>query len=245
MEVHAHSHTARKKWTHYFWEFLMLFLAVFCGFLAENLREHQIEYRRENQFMQSLLSDIKEDTLEINKSILKATKSMNYGDSVVIYLYNNPPGDILPEHFVNQFSWFALTRQSVAFNEVTAMQLKNAGNLRLIQNQEIIRKISTYWKEQENTRIVLDRCLIYRDRGRELEEKLFTSSDNLLIEVGIIKQNTKDIQVIQKDPVLWSQYANVIRHCSGTNSTLVEQLKKQLALANELILLLKKEYYLD
>jgi hypothetical protein len=38
MEVHAHSHTARKKWTHYFWEFLMLFLAVFCGFMAENIR---------------------------------------------------------------------------------------------------------------------------------------------------------------------------------------------------------------
>ena len=30
MEVHAHTHTPRKKWTHYFWEFLMLFLAVFC-----------------------------------------------------------------------------------------------------------------------------------------------------------------------------------------------------------------------
>ena len=28
MEVPAHTHTARKKWTHYFWEFLMLFLAV-------------------------------------------------------------------------------------------------------------------------------------------------------------------------------------------------------------------------
>ena len=25
MEVHAHSHTERKKWTHYLWEFLMLF----------------------------------------------------------------------------------------------------------------------------------------------------------------------------------------------------------------------------
>ena len=34
MEVHHHAHTSRKKWTHYFWEFLMLFLAVFCGFLA-------------------------------------------------------------------------------------------------------------------------------------------------------------------------------------------------------------------
>ena len=25
MEVHHHAHTDRKKWTHYFWEFLMLF----------------------------------------------------------------------------------------------------------------------------------------------------------------------------------------------------------------------------
>jgi hypothetical protein len=45
MEVHHHAHASdpalhrgRKKWTHNFWEFLMLFLAVFCGFLAENQR---------------------------------------------------------------------------------------------------------------------------------------------------------------------------------------------------------------
>ena len=47
MEVHHHSHTACKKIAHYIWEFLMLFLAVFCGFLAENQREHMIEHRRE------------------------------------------------------------------------------------------------------------------------------------------------------------------------------------------------------
>ena len=39
MEVHHHAHTPdshrdKKKWTHYFWEFLMLFLAVFCGFFS-------------------------------------------------------------------------------------------------------------------------------------------------------------------------------------------------------------------
>jgi len=54
MEVHHHAHTARKKWTHYLWEFLMLFLAVFCGFLAENFREHQVEHNREKKFMASL-----------------------------------------------------------------------------------------------------------------------------------------------------------------------------------------------
>ena len=58
MEVHHHAHTARKKWTHYFWEFLMLFLAVFCGFLAENQREHMIEHQREKKFIYSLASDL-------------------------------------------------------------------------------------------------------------------------------------------------------------------------------------------
>ena len=49
MEVHAHTHTPRKKWTHYFWEFLMLFLAVFAGFLAEYQLEHKIEKDRARQ----------------------------------------------------------------------------------------------------------------------------------------------------------------------------------------------------
>ena len=29
MEVHHHPHALGKKWTHYLWEFLMLFPAVF------------------------------------------------------------------------------------------------------------------------------------------------------------------------------------------------------------------------
>jgi hypothetical protein len=42
MEVHAYSHTDRNKWTHYFWEFLILFFAVFAGFLAEHQRKKSI-----------------------------------------------------------------------------------------------------------------------------------------------------------------------------------------------------------
>ena len=57
MEIHAHTHTARsqspagKKWTHYFWEFLMLFLAVFCGFLAKYKLEQTIERHKEKEYM--------------------------------------------------------------------------------------------------------------------------------------------------------------------------------------------------
>ena len=73
MEVHAHSHTERKKWTHYFWEFLMLFLAVFCGFLAENQREHMVEHQREKQYMNSLITDLKGDTALI-RSVISFTE---------------------------------------------------------------------------------------------------------------------------------------------------------------------------
>ena len=65
MEVHAHTHTARKKWTHYFWEFLMLFLAVFCGFLAEYQLEHKIETDREKNLYNSMYEDLKMDTVVI------------------------------------------------------------------------------------------------------------------------------------------------------------------------------------
>lgn len=62
MEVHAHTHTPRKKWSHYFWEFLMLFLAVFCGFLAEYQLEHVIEQQREKRYMKSMVEDLKKDS---------------------------------------------------------------------------------------------------------------------------------------------------------------------------------------
>jgi hypothetical protein len=46
MEVHAHSHTERKKFIHYLWEFFMLFLAVTLGFLVENMREHLMDQKK-------------------------------------------------------------------------------------------------------------------------------------------------------------------------------------------------------
>jgi len=69
MEVHQHTHTPRKKFTHYFWEFFMLFLAVFCGFLAENWREHIVEHQREKKYILSLIGDIRKDTSELSNII--------------------------------------------------------------------------------------------------------------------------------------------------------------------------------
>jgi hypothetical protein len=44
--------------------------AVFCGFLAENFREHQVEHQREKQYIISMLRELEADTAQL-KIVLK------------------------------------------------------------------------------------------------------------------------------------------------------------------------------
>jgi hypothetical protein len=243
MEVHSHTHTERKKWTHYFWEFLMLFLAVFCGFVAENIREHQVEHSREREYMKALLSDIIEDTVEINKSTGMAKTAILYEDSLIQFIYIHPPADYLPDAFTNM-DGLALRRLKVVFNNITAEQLKNAGNLRLIRSQKIIRKISTYWNKQENTIIALDRYLDYRNRGRQFAEKLFAYSERELADAKLIPAIHTGTRVIHSEPVLWDEYSNILSHCRVTAKFYLEELTAQKILTLDLITALKNEYHL-
>ena len=88
MEVHHHAHTARKKWTHYFWEFLMLFLAVFCGFLAEYKLEHVIEHQRELKYVKSLIQDLKADTASLQHYVTLRKEKRMMMDSLVMFNIN-------------------------------------------------------------------------------------------------------------------------------------------------------------
>src|SRR4026209_1105854 len=89
MEVHHHSHTERKKWPHYFWEFLMLFLAVFCGFLAEYSLEHKIEKDREHQYIRSFVEDLERDTVTLNNRIAYCNLTIARADSAIT-VFNDP-----------------------------------------------------------------------------------------------------------------------------------------------------------
>ncbi len=153
MEVHAHTHTARKKWTHYFWEFLMLFLAVFCGFLAENIREHKVEKNREKQYMESLIADLKVDNQTLDKHISDIAKQLSMMDSMIVIL--NDPAMVVK----NGGLLYYLGRVSQRFNELsinnrTFEQLKNSGNFRLIRNLHTSDKIMAYYDKLQVIRQV-------------------------------------------------------------------------------------------
>jgi hypothetical protein len=144
MEVHTHTHTARKKWTHYLWEFLMLFLAVFCGFLAENQREHMIENRRRKQYMQSMIKDLKADTALINRCIHQLTYIIDGHDSLE-YMLENKKDD---EDFLKKLYYYntAVTYMDffVDWTQGTFEELKSSGNLRLITSKRVREEIQDY-----------------------------------------------------------------------------------------------------
>ena len=139
MEVHAHTHTARKKCKHYFWEFLMLFLAVFCGFLAENQREHMVEHQREEQYMGTMLEDLKSDTSLLNIAVKYWDNINNSIDSVADAIrFPLTNADLLKvyRHLNNALNYYSFKN-----NDRTIAQLKNSGGFRLIRKKIVAGKI--------------------------------------------------------------------------------------------------------
>ena len=197
MEVHAHTHTAtdpdiqrgKKKWTHYFWEFLMLFLAVFCGFLAEYQLEHKIEKERGKQYIHSFYADLVEDTTTITNSIKDfEAKLFVFSNSKACYdsLSNqNYPGTCMLELFLFSRGYIDLVT-----SDQTLLQLKNAGGFRLLSKVDADsillydKKIRAYMmvettgfqQKQIEIRVLMEELLNYGGT----EQKIFTDDKKLL-----------------------------------------------------------------
>ena len=144
MEVHHHTHTSRKKWTHYFWEFLMLFLAVTLGFFVENQREHYIEAQRAKEYAGMLLEDLRKDTAMLAARKRLLLNSISQTDTLINIVtrreFKNIPADSF--YLYNGSAINSLVR--TGFAEATIEQLKSSGNLRYFSNLELKKKISEY-----------------------------------------------------------------------------------------------------
>jgi len=135
MEVHAHTHTARKKWTHYFWEFLMLFLAVFCGFLAEYQLEHKIEKERGKEYIRSMYEDLKIDTAHYVSLLNEYTRKINVLQNA------HACYDLIRQRQAYNSCFRTLVTTTGGFPDLinadrTLQQLKNSGGLRLLSRED-------------------------------------------------------------------------------------------------------------
>jgi hypothetical protein len=142
MEVHAHTHTARKKWTHYFWEFLMLFLAVSLGFYAENTRETILHKKEVKTQLNSMLSDLQSDITLFDSVTDRNSYSALMADSLVELLHSditNTTGIYFAARTVTANVGYYYT------NSKSFDQLKTAGLLRYIKNKKLLDSIGVYY----------------------------------------------------------------------------------------------------
>ena len=147
MEVHHHTHHP-KKWKEYITEFLMLFLAVTLGFMAENIREHQIEKHREIKYLNNIHLDLKKNISNIDSTIVYIDRRQMLADSLFDQIKNDKVSSDLASYyyFIKNLSF----RRMFVNSEDGFIQLKTSGGLRLIENNEILGKIQDYTNNMIN-----------------------------------------------------------------------------------------------
>ncbi|TAH04712.1 MAG: hypothetical protein EAZ16_04235 [Sphingobacteriales bacterium] len=180
MEVHHHAHDPeaphhKKNWKSYFWEFLMLFLAVFCGFLAEYQLEHKIERDRGKQYTYSFYEDLKTDSSHFNDLISRFTKKLTvFQDMSPCYdsLLSSSSINCLTNIYINSRDF-----PDLIYTDRTLMQLKNAGGLRLLKKTDadsilLYDKLLQVYKAAETTGLqniqndVRETSALLRDYGK-------------------------------------------------------------------------------
>ena len=251
MEVHAHTHTAdpdshrgRKKWTHYFWEFLMLFLAVFCGFLAEYQLEHKIERDREKKFIQTFIEDLKTDTAAIRQNILFRQNKMKLMDSLMLLLNSQQ----IKGH-ENELYYFGRTFvRGLRFqsNDRTITQLKNSGSLRLIRNEKAADSMISYQKLVEYIYYTQEDDRIERRAADPLLSRIFNPFvfDKMVTADGI-KRPTDKPALRSYDKNLHFDLAYYIHQLKGSNFMIIGRLELLNDKAKNMIAFFKKEYKLN
>jgi hypothetical protein len=143
MEVHHHAHhQGKKNWKSYFYEFLMLFLAVTLGFFVENQREHHIENVRAEEFSKALIQDLQNDIAAIQTHKKTTSFYLALSDSL-INLSQSPLEGRTSAQF-GFYTRFMYWTAAIVWNRATFDQIKNSGSLRYFKNQKLLEKLMKY-----------------------------------------------------------------------------------------------------
>ena len=246
MEVHAHTHTPRRKWTHYFWEFLMLFLAVFCGFLAEYQLEHKIEKDRERQFINSLFADIQDDIKNLDAMIVWEQKGIAMLDTL-IYLLDDP--ELAKQQGDQLYYVVRIGPRANPFgnNSRTFDQLKYSGGFRLIRKAACSNKIMEYYNQLSTIRLLEDNYNHEFDNFKKVGAKI--------LDPGILRKQESakgEIQRSNDNPSLITYDSDKLKELgfhalqmNGSRRSKVLLLENMKSSGENLVTYLKDNYHLD
>lgn len=251
MGAHRHhhsSHSGKRNWKTYFWEFLMLFLAILCGSYAEYLLEHKIEADREKSYAKSLMIDLVSDTVMLSNTINYAEQLNNGFDSIqkVLYEYTDTKENrVLLYHLNFTYSRWILTD----FNDRTSSQLRYSGNLRLIKDNLITDELASYWIGAndiiKNSEIFIEKMTRAEEIGTNIFNRSYISfEEEKNFELNNIIVNA-EAQLLSTDKNSLIAYANRFGRLKDISfHYLIPLMKRQREMGKDLYHRIKKEYNL-
>ena len=243
MEVHHHSHHP-KKWKEYITEFIMLFLAVSLGFMAENIREHQIEKQREIAYLKNVHEDLKLDLINIDNVFNSNTIRLQAMDTLFQLINNNTITNEDVYYYIRNLA----LRATFESSHVGLDQIKSAGGLRMVKNSEIISGIQEY----ERALDALDK--LENVRERTLEQARFkmavvfepSISYEMLVGQGqgIMRFNRpkKADAILQNNKQAVKELLNLVTFGLNSNKYLNTNLEKLKMIGQKLDSAIVKEY---
>ncbi len=149
MEVHHHPQVEKKNFKEYFLEFIMIFLAVTLGFIAESIRERISNSEKEHHYIVSLIHDLETDTSNAALRIEDESELLAEMDTALAI----PTGQLhdldRQDTFYHHFLFFFNSEMSFHQSDNTLTQLRNAGGYSLIHAPDVsdsITALATFYE---------------------------------------------------------------------------------------------------
>jgi hypothetical protein len=150
MEVHhPHHPTHKKKWSEYIIEFVMLFAAVTLGFLAENLREHQIMNHRVEQNKIAILKDLQADSADIAAVIAVEDSCIKRYNRINNYLYLAKTNKISQAQLIDSIKntpKFIAYSTTLYMNNSSFKNMQSSGLLSYLEDGELKNALANYYE---------------------------------------------------------------------------------------------------
>jgi hypothetical protein len=248
MEIHKHPHHImhKKKWGEYLLEFLMIFLAVFLGFVAENWREHFVDRKKEKVYMVAMVNDLKRNTARLHNFIRQRQLKVVQLDSLINLLTAPKKTDIVSIYYYGRR---ATMRNHFYPNDETFQQLRSTGGIRLIRNRSIIDSLRSYsiLLSQLNDHELLEEKEL--DDLHDISGKIFDVNifrKMVSVSNGVVKRLDGEAQALMtNDPAIINDYCLKLHYLNFTAAAILRMYTFAENKATNLITLIKETYHLE
>lgn len=244
MEVHHHPRVEKKKFKEYLFEFIMIFLAVTLGFIAENIRERVGNRERERHFVKNIIADLAKDTNTVNTVIFHQEMLQRSLDSSlqipIEHLSHTDSQDSFYHYFLLPYSLIETFTQAQS-----AIQQLKSGGFSVFKNQDAVDSISELYTYYESN-LKLDISYTasgYWDLAHAAEQKMNLPELATSYEDDALMRIPHNMVVFKRfDEVSIQQLYNVIVNYKGGYGIYMLDEKNYKEKAIRLIGFLKKEY---